>query len=64
MLTVLIGGNLTLSHDFMKRYTRKPANFLEKSMSLFVVHKSNDETYYKLLPSMVFDTHVGNSRFQ
>jgi hypothetical protein len=32
MLTVLIGGNLTPSHDFMKWYRRKPPNFLEKSM--------------------------------
>ena len=41
MLTVLIGGNLTPSHDFMKLYTKKPPNFLEKSICLFIVHKSN-----------------------
>jgi hypothetical protein len=42
MLTVLISGNLTLSHDFVKQYIRKPPNFLEKSMRLFVVHNSNN----------------------
>jgi hypothetical protein len=58
---VLIVGNLTSSHNFMKLYTRKPPKFLEKSICLFVVHKSNnyfcdnkDETYYKWLPIFIF----------
>ena len=32
VLKVLIGGNLTPYHDFMKLYTRKPPNFLEMSI--------------------------------
>jgi hypothetical protein len=42
MLTVLIGDNLTSSHDFMKWYTKKLPIFLEKSMCLFIVYKSNN----------------------
>jgi len=46
MLTVLIGGNLTPSLNFMKLYTRKPPNFQEKSICLFIVHRSNN--YFSL----------------
>ena len=54
MLTLLIGGNLMPSHDFMKLYTRKPPKFLQKINCLFDVHRSNNyffdmkvEIYYK-----------------
>jgi hypothetical protein len=73
MLILLIGGNLTPSHDFMKWYTRKPPNFLEKSICLFVVYKSNSYfvlrkmkhiiSAYQSLFFETFGTHVGNSRF-
>ena len=74
MLTVLIGGNLTPSHDFMKLYTRKSHNFLEKNICLFIVHKSNNYfvirkmkhiiSDYQCLVFGTFVTHVGNFRFQ
>ena len=70
MLTRLITANLSPFHDFRKLYTRKPANFPEKSKCLFVVDKSN----YYLIRKMkhiisyyrfkVFGSHVGNSRCQ
>jgi len=75
MLTVLIGGNLTPFNDFMKLYTRKPPNFLEKSICLFIVHKSNN--YFVIIRKMkhiigdyqslcfgTFVTHAGNIHFQ
>jgi hypothetical protein len=74
MLRVLISGNLTPSHDFMKWYTRKPHNFLEKSIYLFVVHKSNNYFVIRRMKHIISDyqslfvgtfvTHIGNPRFQ
>ena len=37
MLTLLINGNVTPSHGFMKFYTRKPPKFLYKMSCLFGV---------------------------
>jgi hypothetical protein len=37
MLTLLIDGNVTPSHSFMKSYTRKPLKFLYKMSCLFGV---------------------------
>ena len=39
MLTLLIGGNLSPSQNFMKLYTRKPPSFLDKISCLFDVNK-------------------------
>jgi hypothetical protein len=74
MLTVLTGGNLTPSHDFVKLYTRKPPNFLEKSICLFIVYKSNKYFVIRKMKHIISDyrslffgtfvTHVGNFRFQ
>ena len=71
MLAVLIGGNLTPSHDFV---TRKPPNFLEKTIYLFAVHKSNDYFVIRKMKHIISDyqslfvgtfvTYVGNLHFQ
>jgi hypothetical protein len=74
MFTVLIGGNLTPPHDFMKLYTRKSPNFLEKSSCLFIFDKSNNYFVIRKMKHIIRDyrslfvgtfvTHVGNCRFQ
>ena len=55
MLTVLIGDNLTPSHDFMKLYTRKSHNFLEKNICLFIVHKSNNYFVIRKMKHIISD---------
>jgi hypothetical protein len=54
MLTGLITSNLMPSYDLKKLYTRKTANFLEKSMGLFVIDKSNDYLVRKKKHSMSY----------